>query len=204
MSMHHTPQPLPLPELGFEDGDGNPRTLADFRGKVVLLNIWATWCGPCRHEMPTLDRLQAELGGPGFEVVALSIDRAGIDVVTEFYSEVGVDHLAKYIDESGKAARQLNAVGLPTTLLIDRDGREIGRLVGPSEWDTPKMVAFLRQYLPKDSGALLPRAASEWVGGPAERPVPLAAPPRVRRPTNLDLPVGGNTTPSATNEGTRS
>src|SRR3546814_2217971 len=102
---------------------------------MILLNIWATWCGPCREEMPTLDRLQARLGGPDFEVVALSIDRAGIAVVSEFYDEIRVQHLAEYIDESAKAAGQLNAVGLPTTLLIDREGQEIGRQVGPAEWD---------------------------------------------------------------------
>src|SRR3546814_11005009 len=87
-------------------------------------------CGPCREEMPTLDRLQERLGGPEFEVVALSIDRAGIGVVSEFYAEISVQHLAKYIDESGKAADELNALGLPTTLLIDREGREIGRQIG--------------------------------------------------------------------------
>src|SRR3546814_13518656 len=87
--------------------------------------------------MPTLDRLQERLGGPEFEVVALSIDRAGIGVVSEFYAEISVQHLAKYIDESGKAADELNALGLPTTLLIDREGREIGRHVGPEEGEAP-------------------------------------------------------------------
>src|SRR3546814_20079602 len=85
--------------------------------------------------MPTLDRLQERLGGPEFEVVALSIDRAGIGVVSEFYAEISVQHLATYIDESGKAADELNALGMPTTLLTDREGREIGRHDGPAEWD---------------------------------------------------------------------
>lgn len=97
--------------------------------------------------MPTLDRLQDKLGGPGFEVVALSIDRAGIEEVTKFYAEVGVKHLAFYIDSSGKAARDLGTVGLPTTLLIDRKGREIGRLVGPAEWDAPEMIALIRNRI---------------------------------------------------------
>lgn len=145
MSLHDTPRAVP--ELRFDDGNGKPLTLANFRGKLVLLNIWATWCGPCREEMPTLDRLQARLGGPDFEVVALSIDRAGIGVVTAFYDEIGIKHLARYIDGSGKAAGQLAAVGLPTTLLIDREGREIGRHVGPAEWDAPAMVTFFEQQI---------------------------------------------------------
>lgn len=158
VSLHEAPRAVP--ELDFRDGDGRPATLADFRGKVVLLNIWATWCGPCREEMPTLDRLQAKLGGSEFQVVALSIDRAGLGVVSEFYDEIGIEHLPKYIDESGKASRQLNAVGLPTTLLIDREGREIARHVGPAEWDTPEMVAFFRQQLGRQSGALWPEPAN--------------------------------------------
>lgn len=154
MTLHDAPRPVP--ELGFEDGDGRPVTLADFRGKVVLLNIWATWCGPCREEMPTLDRLQAALGESDFEVVALSIDRAGIDAVDRFYAEVGVKHLGRYIDVSAKAAGDLGAYGLPTTLLIDREGREIARHVGPAEWDTPSMTTFFRKQLSREAGAAGP------------------------------------------------
>jgi thiol-disulfide isomerase/thioredoxin len=145
--------PKAVPAIEFRDGDGRQRRLADFQGKVVVLNIWATWCGPCRHEMPTLDRLQARLGGPDFEVVALSIDRAGPKVVAKFYAEVGVQHLSMYIDSSGKAARDLGTLGLPTTLLIDREGREIGRLVGPAEWDAPDMVEFIRGRIGGKTGA---------------------------------------------------
>jgi thiol-disulfide isomerase/thioredoxin len=140
-------EPRPLPDVSFVDGTGRAMTLADFQGKVVLLNIWATWCVPCREEMPTLDRLQAELSGPDFQVVPLSIDRAGLDVVRKFYDEIGVEHLAIYVDSSGKASRELGAVGLPTTLLVDREGRELGRLVGPAEWDSPEVVAFIRGQL---------------------------------------------------------
>lgn len=154
MSLHDTPQAIS--DFRFEDGSGQPVTLADFAGKVVLLNIWATWCIPCRHEMPTLDRLQAELGGLDFEVVALSIDRAGMDVVRQFYGEIGIERLAIYIDSGGKAAGALGAVGLPTTLLIDRQSREVGRLVGPAEWDAPEMVAFLRSRLAVQAGAAVP------------------------------------------------
>ncbi|HET6159940.1 MAG TPA: TlpA disulfide reductase family protein [Dongiaceae bacterium] len=106
--------------------------LTDFHGKVVLLNIWATWCGPCREEMPTLDRLQAQLGGPDFEVIAMSIDRGGFEAIRKFFAEVGVQHLAMYLDSTMDASSVLSAVGLPTSLLIDRDGTEIGRLIGPA------------------------------------------------------------------------
>ncbi|RUY28052.1 TlpA family protein disulfide reductase [Mesorhizobium sp. M7A.F.Ca.US.001.04.1.1] len=141
--------PLPVPEISFEDAGGQPRTLADFRGKVVLLNIWATWCAPCRKEMPTLDRLQAKLGGPDFEVVALSIDRSP-DMVKQFFTEIGIAHLALNIDTSSKAMFALGVFGLPTTLLIDSKGREVGRLIGPAEWDAPDMVAFIRGYVAAD------------------------------------------------------
>jgi thiol-disulfide isomerase/thioredoxin len=144
-AIHDTPQPVP--DISFQDGNGQPRTLAAFSGKVVLLNIWATWCAPCRQEMPTLDRLQAELGGPEFEVVALSMDRKGPKVVTKFFGEVGVKHLALNIDTSSKAMFTLGAFGLPLTLLIDRQGREVGRVVGPAEWDSPEMVAFIRNRI---------------------------------------------------------
>ncbi len=125
--------PRSLPEMQFKDGEGRNVSLADFHGKVVLLNIWATWCVPCLREMPTLDRLQAQLVGPDFEVVALSIDRAGLKVVQNFYEKVGIQHLAMYIDSSGKAVRNLGISGLPTTFLIDRAGRELGRLIGPAD-----------------------------------------------------------------------
>lgn len=154
MSLHDTPQVMP--GFRFEDGNGRSLTLADFAGKVVLLNIWATWCIPCREEMPTLDRLQAELGGPEFEVVALPIDRGGLEAVQEFFSEIGIERLAVYLDRSGKAANVLGAVGLPTTLLIDREGRELGRLVGPAEWDAPEMLDAIRGHLTSRTGAATP------------------------------------------------
>ncbi|MDA1098568.1 MAG: TlpA disulfide reductase family protein [Proteobacteria bacterium] len=142
-------EPRALPELRFVDGEDRALTLADFRGRLVLLNIWATWCGPCRREMPTLDRLQAMLGGPDFEVVALSIDRQGAPVVKAFYRELGLKSLSVYADKSSRVMRQLGVVGIPTTLLVDRKGRELGRLVGPAEWDSPELIAFLREHLTK-------------------------------------------------------
>ncbi|MGQ7245082.1 TlpA family protein disulfide reductase [Salinicola sp. V024] len=139
--------PRDLPELAFEDGKGEPLTLADFQGQMVLLNIWATWCGPCREEMPALDALQASLGGKAFEVVALSIDRRGVEAVQDFYTDVGIEHLRQYIDTTGMAGTKLGALGVPTTLLIDSRGDEIGRLVGATEWDTPGMTAFLEETI---------------------------------------------------------
>lgn len=139
--------PRDVSDISFEDSDGTPLTLADFEGKLILLNVWATWCGPCREEMPTLDALQAELGGTDFEVVALSIDRKGIEVVNEFYQEVGIEQLAPYVDQTGMASANLGAVGIPTTLLLDRQGMEIGRLVGEAEWNTPEMIEFLTKTI---------------------------------------------------------
>lgn len=137
----------PLPEIRFVDGDGRALTLADFRGRMVLLNIWATWCGPCRREMPTLDRLQAKLGGSDFEVLALSIDLQGVPIVKAFYEELGLEALRVYVDAFANARRDLGVVGIPTTLLVDRKGDEIGRLIGPSEWDSPEMISFLRERI---------------------------------------------------------
>jgi thiol-disulfide isomerase/thioredoxin len=141
--MHETPKALPT--VNFEDDKGVARNLAEFRGKFVLLNVWATWCAPCRREMPALDRLQTELGAADFAVVALSIDRGGIEPVRKFYADVGLQNLPLYIDSSSRAPRELNAIGVPTTLLIDREGRELGRLAGPAEWDAPEMVRFLER-----------------------------------------------------------
>ncbi len=128
------PEPLALPDFSFTDAEGGPQSLADFRGKVVLLNIWATWCVPCREEMPMLDELQRELGGKDFEVVAVNIDKGGPDKARDFLTETGAANLALYTDPPGKLFVTLKAVGMPTTLLIDREGREIGRLVGPADW----------------------------------------------------------------------
>lgn len=136
-----------LPEVRFKDGAERELTLADFLGKIVLLNVWATWCGPCRHEMPTLDRLQGKLGGEEFEVLALSIDKAGPGAVRKFFEEIGVEHLSLYIDESAKAAHALKAIGLPVTLLLNRKGQEIGRLIGPAEWDTPEMISLFESVI---------------------------------------------------------
>ena len=129
------PAPEPLPEVAFTDAHGKPRTLADWKGRVVLLNLWATWCAPCRKEMPQLESLQKELGSDKFEVVALSVDRTGIAGAKKFLDQIKVERLGVYADATARAGSALRAIGMPTTLLIDREGREIGRLIGPAEWD---------------------------------------------------------------------
>jgi thiol-disulfide isomerase/thioredoxin len=140
-------RPKPLPELRFNDAEGKPHTLADFRGKVVLLNIWATWCEPCREEMPALDRLQAKLGGERFQVVALSVDQQGVSIARKFYGQVGIKALRLYIDPTASAAFTLDAAGLPATLLVDRQGREIGRHLGAVKWDDADVVQRLRRTI---------------------------------------------------------
>jgi hypothetical protein len=119
--------------------------------------------------MPTLDRLQAMLGGPAFEVVALSVDREGTPAVAAFYEELGLEALAIYVDSLTRAMRALGAFGLPTTLLLDREGNEAGRLLGPAEWDSPEMVAFIRDYLETSRPQPSPttRASNETRTGPA-------------------------------------
>lgn len=170
------PAPKPLAPISFADGQGQARSLNDFKGKVVVLNVWATWCVPCRTEMPTLDRLQAALGGAEFEVVPLSIDRGGLDVVRKFFTEIGISHLAKYTDSSGQVLRGVGAVGLPTTLIIDRAGNEIGRVVGPAEWDAPEVVELMKSVMarPSNSGeqaAAVPAAAEDNAPGLLARAV---------------------------------
>jgi thiol-disulfide isomerase/thioredoxin len=130
--------PLDLPDINFNDASGATKSLADWRGKIALLNIWATWCVPCRDEMPALDKLETDLGGDAFEVVAVNIDKNGPDKAKAFLQETGATHLALYTDPSGKLFAALKAVGMPTTLIIDRNGKEIARLVGPADWGSPE------------------------------------------------------------------
>jgi thiol-disulfide isomerase/thioredoxin len=131
-------QPLDLQALSFLGKDGAPMTLADFGGRTVLLNLWATWCAPCRKEMPALDQLQTDLGGDDFEVVAVNLDRGGPDKPEAFLAEIGVSNLAFYQDSSNRLLKDLRkvarATGLPTTILIGPEGCEVGTMYGPAEW----------------------------------------------------------------------
>jgi thiol-disulfide isomerase/thioredoxin len=139
--------PRELPQVSFVDENGETLSLSDFNGGAVLLNLWATWCVPCREEMPTLDRLQGKLGGEEFEVVALSLDQEGPPVVKDFYDELGLEHLKIYVDGQMSVPSQFSVIGVPATLLIDNDGREIGRKLGPAEWDSPEVISEIRRHI---------------------------------------------------------
>ena len=144
-------KPLRLPDLTFNDADGRSRALADWRGRSVLFNLWATWCIPCRQEMPALDALQAKLGGPDFEVVAVNIDTRDPDKPRSWLREVGVTRLAYYADPSAKVFQDLKiagkAIGMPTTLLVDPSGCEIGTIWGPAEWASEEGVRLVSAAL---------------------------------------------------------
>jgi thiol-disulfide isomerase/thioredoxin len=137
-------QPKAVPDFEFIDNDGQKRTLNDWRGKLLLVNIWATWCPPCVEEMPALDRLQAAVGTADFAVLPISIDRGGLDQPRAFLKKIEADNLPVLLDETARLNFTLQALGLPATLLIDREGREIARMIGPAEWDAPEAIAFIR------------------------------------------------------------
>jgi thiol-disulfide isomerase/thioredoxin len=138
-----------LSGLSFQTADGRQLPGESFRGRFVLLNIWATWCPPCVKEMPSLDRLQAMKGSGAFEVVALSIDRQGLEVVEPFFRKTGLTSLAIYLDREARSMPGLRITGLPTTLLIDPNGREIARWPGAREWDEPSAVAEIDEHISK-------------------------------------------------------
>lgn len=142
-----SPPGTPAPDLVFLLPDGGEARLSDFRGRVVLLNLWATWCAPCVREMPSLDRLQALSGGPDFEVVALSLDRGGLEQVAPFYERLGIGNLAVYLDPRNESMRALRPRGLPTTIVVGRDGTELGRVEGEKEWDGPAAQELVRNAL---------------------------------------------------------
>lgn len=141
------PERKEIAELKFQDGDGKALTLAAWKGRVVLINLWATWCAPCRKEMPALAALQAKLGSKDFEVVAISVDRKGVEASSAFLKDTGAQGLKLYVEPSAAILNSLQAVGLPATVLADRQGREIGRLLGPAEWDSPEAVKLIEAAL---------------------------------------------------------
>lgn len=140
-------KPLRLPDLAFTDADGAPKKLSDWRGKTVLLNIWATWCVPCRTEMPALDQLQAKLGSADFEVVAVNIDTRNLEKSKAFMKETGLENLAFFNDNKAKVFQDLKTIGrahgMPTTVLIDGEGCEIANLAGPAEWASEDAVRLV-------------------------------------------------------------
>jgi len=137
-------EPKPLSELAFNDADDKPLTLADYKGKIVLLNFWATWCGPCVKEMPSLDRLQAEMGKDKFVVLPLSLDGPSRPKVAPFYEDKKLSHLGVYFDKGRKAMQALGVSILPTSILVDAEGRELGRLEGEADWEKPEAMALVK------------------------------------------------------------
>lgn len=141
----------PIADVAFQDGSGKPVKLSDWKGRVVLINLWATWCAPCRKEMPDLAELQKELGSDQFEVVAISVDRKGAEASAAFLKETGADNLKLYVEPTTKVVNELQAIGLPATILVDRQGNEIGRLLGPADWASPEALALVKAALAEPS-----------------------------------------------------
>jgi len=139
--------PVPAPPDVFQDLSGGRVRLADFAGQVVVLNFWATWCAPCVREMPSLDRMQATLRGEGLSVVAVSVDRGGAATVEPFLKRLGLTEMGIYLDPKSALAKAFGITGLPTTFVIDAEGRIVGALQGAAEWDSPEALALLRYYL---------------------------------------------------------
>jgi len=148
-----THAPKRLPTLTFKDGNGAEKSLADWRGRTVLLNLWATWCVPCRKEMPALDALQGKLGGPQFQVVSVNIDTRDADKPKAWLKEVGVNTLTYYADNTAKVFQDLKAIGkafgMPTTLIVDPNGCELATLAGPAEWASDDAIKLLNAALKK-------------------------------------------------------
>ena len=144
-------QPLRIPDLTFDDGSGTPKKLSDWRGKTVLVNLWATWCVPCRKEMPALDELQGKLGGDNFDVVAINIDTRDLDKPKRFLSDAGLSRLSYFADKKAKVFQELKSVGRalgkPTSVLVDGQGCEIATIAGPAEWASPDAVKLIQAAL---------------------------------------------------------
>ena len=140
-------KPLKLPDLTFEDADGKPRKLSDWRGRTVLVNLWATWCVPCRKEMPALDRLQGKLGGKDFEVVAINIDTRDPEKPRNFLKAANLTALSYFSDQKAKSFQDLKAIGralgMPTSVLVDGHGCEIATIAGPAEWDSDDAIKLI-------------------------------------------------------------
>ena len=139
--------PLRLPDLAFEDAEGRPKKLSDWRGRIVLVNLWATWCVPCRKEMPALESLQTRLGGPNFEVVAVNIDTRDPEKPKNFWKEVNLTRLGYFSDPKAKVFQDLKAInralGMPTSVLVDGEGCEIATIAGPAEWDSDDAIKLI-------------------------------------------------------------
>jgi thiol-disulfide isomerase/thioredoxin len=140
-------KPLKLPDLAFEDGDGKLRKLSDWHGKTVLVNLWATWCVPCRKEMPALEGLQTKLKSPNFEVVAINIDTRDPEKPRKFLDDANLTKLGFFNDQKAKVFQDLKsigrALGMPTSVLVDGQGCEIATIAGPAEWDSEDALKLI-------------------------------------------------------------
>lgn len=149
-------KPLKLPDLTFEDANGNTKKLSDWHGRTVLVNLWATWCVPCRKEMPALDSLQGKLGGPDFQVVAVNIDTRDPEKPRNFLKDENLTRLSFFSDEKAKVFQDLKnigrALGMPTSVLVDGQGCEIATIAGPADWASDDAVKLI-------SAAIKPAAA---------------------------------------------
>jgi thiol-disulfide isomerase/thioredoxin len=146
--------PRPAPEIAFTDIEGKPASLADLRGKPAVVNLWATWCQPCLREMPSLERLQQKLGDK-LIVAAVSQDRSGEKAVTPFLAKLGLDKVKVYLDPKSEVGKAFGVRGLPTSIVLDAEGREVGRVEGAADWDSDKMLAVL-DPLVKDAATATP------------------------------------------------
>lgn len=137
----------PVPDIQFRNPDGDVLNLSDYRGKVLLFNAWATWCGPCINEMPGLNIAQKQLGSDDFQVLPVSMDRAGVQTIDLFYREHALRNLPILLEHRASIGVKMRPRGLPFTILIDRDGREIGRALGEVFWNAPEGMALLKKYI---------------------------------------------------------
>ena len=140
------------PDVEWTNSNGDARRLGDFSGKVVMVNFWASWCRPCLRELPSIDRLQAAMAGDDFTVVAINIDQGGLRVAEPFARQLNLSSLSLYLDPRSIVSRAMGVQGMPTTVLYDRKGRELGRLEGIAEWDTPEAQALLQYYIDETRG----------------------------------------------------
>ncbi|MDZ7708984.1 MAG: TlpA disulfide reductase family protein [Roseovarius sp.] len=150
LMFHSAPQPAP--QVEFERGEGGAGTLGDYRGRVALVNFWATWCAPCRAEMPTLSALEREMGGEDFAVVTIATGRNPLPAMKKFMDEIGADNLPLHRDPKSALARQMGVFGLPMTMILDAEGREIGRLTGDADWNSDSARAIIAALTGESDG----------------------------------------------------